>query len=286
MSFFRGLSWRPANALCAEEAKLPVKIGITQIILGKYSLDDTLSLCRDAGYEAIELVFGEGRDPDVNMSWEEIEAVGKKCAQAGVEVTSVIAWYADRGNLLSRNPVEREKAKKSLARSIEVASILGAGATLLHPGQLTAEGTYQQAWDDLAGVLRDMAPMAAEHQVAIGLENVWNKFLLSPKEMREFVDAVGSPWVGTYLDTANMMAYGFPEHWIRELGPRIKRVHFKDFNRREHKFVHLMDGDTNWPVVVSLLREIGYNGSVIHEVSGDRETQIEMARRMRQIVAS
>lgn len=262
-----------------------MKIGVTQIILRDYTADQVLQLCKDAGYEAVELVFSEGRNPDVNLSRAEIEAIGRKFADAGVAITSAGANYAEGGNLLSRDPDAREKGKRRLARALEINGILGTGATLLHPGQLTSEGTYQQAWDDLAAILREMAPLAEKHKVAICVENVWNKFLLSPREMREFIDAVGSPWVGAYLDTANMMAYGFPEHWIKELGSRVKRVHFKDFKRREHKFVELMDGDTDWKAVVGLLRQIGYTGSVIHEVDGDRDRQIEMARRMRQIVA-
>ena len=135
------------------------------------------------------------------------------------------------------------------------------------------------------GVLNDLAPSAETHQVSIGLENVWNKFLLSPKEMRDIVDEVNSDWVGTYLDTANMMAYGYPEHWIRELGHRIKRVHFKDFSRGAHQFVNLLDGDTDWQAVMEAFHSIGYDGYVIHEVGGDREAQIDLAKRMRKIVA-
>ncbi|MDA0748935.1 MAG: sugar phosphate isomerase/epimerase [bacterium] len=262
-----------------------MKIGVTQIILGKLTLDETLTLCNDAGYEALELVFGAGRDPDVDMSDEEVRAVRKRCDDAGVEVTSAIAWYENRGNLLSLKAEDRENGKKCLVRSIQIANLLGTDAVLLHPGQLTAQGTYQEAWDGLKGVLKEVAPLCAEKGVAVGIENVWNKFLLSPKEMAIFVDEVGSEWIGTYLDTANMMAYGFPEHWIRDLGSRIKRVHFKDFIRKEHKFVDLMDGDTDWPTVVKELRQIGYDGSVIHEVGGDRDAQIETANRMKKIVA-
>ncbi len=262
-----------------------MKIGVTQIILPNLSLDETLQLCRDAGYEAVELVFAEGRDPDVRLSAEEIRQVGRRCAEAGVEVGSVIARFQGPANLLSTNPQEVENGRRNLARALEIAGLLGVGATLLHPGQLTPAGTYQRAWDQLVGILREMAPLAAAHRCAIAVENVWNKFLLSPREMRQFLDEVDSPWVGCYLDTANMMAYGFPEHWIRELGPRIRRVHFKDFRRKEHRFVHLLEGDTDWPTVMAELRAIGYDGPVIHEVSGDREVQIEMARRMRQIVA-
>ena len=262
-----------------------MKIGVTQIILGGMSLNDTLALCQDAGYDAVELTFGEGQDTDINMSDAELQGITTTCEDAGIEISSITAGYADRGNLLSMDATEREKGATSLARGLEVAGALRVGGILLHPGQLTAEGTYQQVWDNLVGVLKDLAPAAESHDVAIGLENVWNKFLLSPKEMRDIVDEINSEWVGTYLDTANMMAYGYPEHWIRELGHRIKRVHFKDFSRGTHQFVNLLDGDTDWPAVMAEFRIIGYDGYVIHEVSGDRETQIDLAKRMRKIVA-
>jgi hexulose-6-phosphate isomerase len=82
-----------------------------------------------------------------------------------------------------------------------------------------------------------------------------------------------------------MMAYGYPEHWIRELGSRIKRVHFKDFKRRDHAFVNLLDGDTDWPAVMSELRNQGYDSTLIHEVGGDRSTLVDLGERMRRIVA-
>jgi hexulose-6-phosphate isomerase len=155
----------------------------------------------------------------------------------------------------------------------------------LHPGQLQAEGTYQEVWNNLRDALIDIAPFAEEMGAAIGVENVWNKFLLSPLEARLFVDEIASEWVGIYLDTANMMAYGHPEHWIRELGDRIKKVHFKDFLRREHRFVSLRDGDTNWAVVMAELRAIGYDSTLIHEVGGSREELVDLGERMREIVA-
>ena len=247
-------------------------------------LDDVLELCLDAGYEAIELTFGEGKELDISMSPTEIAEVSEKCTMAGIEISSIIANYSDSGNLLSLDTRQQEKGIKSVNRSLEIAGTLGVDTILLHPGQLTVEGTYQTVWDNLLRILMDLASVAASNRAAIGLENVWNKFLLSPKETREFIDAVGSEWIGVYLDTANMMAYGYPEHWIRELGLRIKCVHFKDFRRGEHQFVNLLDGDTDWPVIMSEFRDIHYDRYVIHEVGGDRTAQLDIAKRMRQIV--
>ena len=138
-----------------------------------------------------------------NVPWRELK------------LAAIIANYGDSGNLLSLDANQREKGVRSVTRSLEIAGILGVDTILLHPGQLTVEGTYQVVWDNLRDILKNLAPVAASNRAAIGLENVWNKFLLSPKETREFVDAVNSEWVGVYLDTANMMAYGYPEHWIR-----------------------------------------------------------------------
>ena len=261
-----------------------MKIGITQLLLGNMSLDDILGLCLDAGYEAIELTFGEGTELDIDMSPSEIARIGEKCAVAGIEISSTIANYGEGGNLLSLDPNQQEKRIRSVNRSLEIAGILEVDTILLHPGQLTVEGTYQAVWDNLRDILKGLAPVAASNGAAIGLENVWSKFLLSSKETREFIDAVGSDWIGVYLDTANMMAYGFPEHWIRELGTRIKCVHFKDFRRGEHQFVNLLDGNTDWPTVMREFRTIGYDRYVIHEVGGDRAAQIDIAKRMRRII--
>ena len=171
---------------------------------------------------------------------------------------------------------------KSLRRAIDVANLVETDAVLLHPGQLPVDGTYQDAWDDFLVLMKEIAPYAEEKGVAVGIENVWNKFLLNPKEAREFVDAVGNDWVGIYLDTANMMFYGYPEHWIRGLQHRIKRVHFKDFVRATTQF-RTPDG---WGYRLGQksceeLRDIGYDRYVIHEVGGDRDVQIEMAKRMK-----
>ncbi len=262
-----------------------MKVGITQIVISNMSLDESLALCKEAGYECIELSFREGGSLDINMSDTDIKAVRKKCDAAGVDISSVIGGYSVRGNMLSLDPEERKNGGKSVKRILEIADVLGVDGMLLHPGQLTSAGTYQQAWDGLLTELKGLAPIAESHKCAIGVENVWNKFLLSPKEMKEFVDAVGSKFVGTYLDTANMMAYGYPEHWIRELGGRIKKVHFKDFKRREHRFVNLLDGDTDWPLVMKEFRNIGYDSYAVHEVGGDRAALVDLGARMHKIVS-
>ncbi|NLN18462.1 MAG: sugar phosphate isomerase/epimerase [Firmicutes bacterium] len=260
-----------------------MKIGVSQIIVPG-GVDNLLQLCRDAGYEAVELSFGEGRDPDINLDGAGLKDIVERCRQAGVVISSLIARYK-QGSFLSSDPNLRDWARKSLSRALEIAEVLGAKTVLLHPGQVEASASYLETYDRFIEDMRGMAAEAEGRKVNIGIENVWNRFMLSPKEACDIVYAINSPWIGVYLDTGNMMAYGYPEQWIRDLAHRIKAVHFKDFKRREHRFVPLMEGDCPWPEVMEGLRSVGYTGAVVHEVSGDRELQIEMAKRMRRIVA-
>ena len=262
-----------------------MKIGISQLVLGDSTLEETLGLCRAARYEAVELVFENEKDLDVDLGRSELHAVKEKCLASGVQVTSVIALTRNRGSLLSLQSKDRQRYCGSVVRALEIAVELDAGAVLLHPGQLESAGTYDEVWSNVRASLTELASEAEMRKTAICLENVWSKFLLSPREARQLVDEVGSDWVGIYLDTANMMEYGFPEHWIRALGSRIKRVHLKDYRRSSRQFVNLLDGDTNWPVVMSELSQMRYDAPLIHEISGSREELIDIGDRMRRIAS-
>ena len=106
----------------------------------------------------------------------------------------------------------------------------------------------------------------------IGMEEVWNKFLLSPLEMARYVDEFASPWVKAYLDVGNMLFYGYPQDWVRTLGKRIHRVHIKDFklDRGKGQFFwkNIGEGDVDWPEVRKALAEVGYDGWVTTEIEG------------------
>ena len=258
-----------------------MKIGATTLALRDMTLDQILVLCKEAGYEAIELAFAPDKELNVNMSDAELDDVAARCRDANVEITSV--FHSMPGSLLSLDAAERATCCRCIERVLEVGSRLEAGAMLLNPGALGPEGTYDEVWDTFRDTLTELAPRADALEMAIGLENVWNKFIISPREAVQFVDEVGSERVGIYLDLANMMAYGYPEHWIRALGSRIVRVHLKEFDRGKHAFVNLLEGDNDWPVLMSELRAVGYDNSILHECGGDYAAMVDLGERMRTI---
>jgi hexulose-6-phosphate isomerase len=95
--------------------------------------------------------------------------------------------------------------------------------------------------------------VARDMKVTIAVEEVWNKFLLSPIEFAKYIDDFQSPLVRAYFDVGNVVIYAFPQDWIRTLGSRIVKMHLKDFNfdRRNGKFTwkNIGEGDIDWPEV-------------------------------------
>jgi hexulose-6-phosphate isomerase len=114
--------------------------------------------------------------------------------------------------------------------------------------------------------MKEIAAYAAEKKVYVGVENVGNKFLLSPLETRDFIDKADCEYVGAYFDCGNILGTGYPDHWIRILGNRIKKIHVKDQKITEPGLCDLLTGDVDYPAVMKALREVGYDGFITAEV--------------------
>jgi hexulose-6-phosphate isomerase len=158
---------------------------------------------------------------------------------------------------------------------------------LLVPAVVNPETSYQEAWTRSQQQIRTLLPMAQDAKVIIGIEEVWNKFLLSPLEMARYVDEFKSPWVKAYVDVGNMVFYGYPQDWIRTLGNRVVKLHIKDFRFKDRRaeFVDLREGEIDWKAVHKALVDIGYKGTATLELnSGDAAYLKEVSRRFDMIL--
>ncbi len=244
------------------------------------SLQDTTPLLPEArnettqGIIAIEQSVGLDQPREcglrLNSTTEEIEQIGRMARAAGLIVTSVSTMQLFYYPLSSRVPVVRDRGIRIVRKMIEATAQMGGDLILVVPGMVTAEDPYQEVWQRSWQVLSTLVPYAQQMGVTIAIENVWNRFLLSPLEYRDYIDSFGSPFVGAYFDVANVLRYGFPEQWIELLGHRLKRVHFKDYRLDLDDirgFTYLMQGDVPWSRVVKALRRIDYTGWTVVEVS-------------------
>jgi len=243
---------------------------------GNWSLEEKLRLAKDAGFVGFEIDLSEDGPVNLKSTTAELKAVRALAEKCGVQLSGVATGLYWGANAVSGDPATREKAARILQKQIECASALGIDAILVVPGAVGVDFIpgcevvpYHLAWERAKDFIRTALPAAEKARVAIGIENVWNKFLLSPLEMKAFIDGFGSERVGAYFDVGNTLATGYPEHWIATLGSRIRRVHFKDYRRAvgtADGFCDLLSGDVNWPEVMAALKAAGYQGWVAAEM--------------------
>jgi L-ribulose-5-phosphate 3-epimerase len=263
-----------------------MKKGLTQICLGRNSrIEDALQMCREIGYQGLEILLTENGELTMQSGPAEYAALRKMSAESGVELTSICG----SSSLTDDDPGVIANGKAQIRKMLEAANALGIDTVLVTGGQVNARVPYDVAYDRLLAALKELAPEAERRQVNIALENVWNKLLISPLEFRDFLDKIASDYVGCYFDTGNVVLYGFPEQWIRILGTRIKKIHFKDFkmdySTSQYSWTQLMEGAVEWPAVMRAIRSNGYDDYVITEVCGDRAVYEETCRVMDTILA-
>lgn len=254
-----------------------MKKGISIWSFSEGTLDENFALAADAGFDGVEVALNEGTG-EINLSSTEKDllAVKESAKKSGIELYSVASGLYWDYFLNDADESVRTKAQDIVKKQLEVAAALGCDSILVIPGCVNAEFAapgkvmdYETCYNRSLESIMKVKQYAEEYKVNIGLENVWNKFLLSPMEMRDFIDRIGSDFVGSYLDIGNTLANGYPEHWIRTLAHRIKKVHFKDYRVEAgglHGFVDLLAGDVNYPAVTEALAKVGYDGWVTAEM--------------------
>jgi hexulose-6-phosphate isomerase len=232
------------------------------------STTEAISLAKQMGFEAFEVCVAQDTCLRIDASEADATAVRRHADTVGIELSSIACGMGWDFPLTSTDKAIREKGKEIVAKALQIGQWLGVDALLTVPGVVDPKTPYDVAVENATLSIRDLVPVAEKCRVAIAVENVWNKFLLSPIEMRDFIDQFDSDGVAAYFDTGNIIAYGYAEQWIRILGKRIRSIHAKDFRAMAGHFdgfVMLMEGDVNWPEVTAALREVGYDGALVAE---------------------
>jgi L-ribulose-5-phosphate 3-epimerase len=229
------------------------------------SYAERFAMAREAGFEAVEM--------QTITSEDEAGQIRDAAKTANLRIHSVMNSDHWRLPLSSDDPTVVAGSVKGMETSLRNAALWGADAVLLVPAVVDAKTSYKDAWTRSQQVIRErLLPLARELKIVIAVEEVWNKFLLSPLEFARYVDEFESPFVKAYFDVGNVVFYAFPQDWIRTLGSRIVKVHLKDFklDRRSGQFTwpNIGEGDIDWPEVRRAFSDIKYSGYMTTELGG------------------
>ncbi|MCM3634291.1 sugar phosphate isomerase/epimerase family protein [Paenibacillus camelliae] len=240
------------------------------------SIAQCITTAKAAGFDGIELALNEQGELGLSATEKNIREISSRLEDAQLEIAGLATGLYWDYSMTSDSAETRNKAKDICKKQLEVAAQLKVDAILVIPGAVGVDFipsceviNYEVAYDRALSAIDELSVVAEQYGVSIAIENVWNKFLLSPLELKQFIDQIGSEYVGSYFDVGNVVHSGYPEHWIEVLGARIKKVHFKDYRRQAgglHGFVDLLAGDVDYPAVVGALQRINYNNYVTAEM--------------------
>jgi len=245
---------------------------------GKMTLKECFELCKDAGFDGVEVNYALDGDLTPETGDADVAAVGEMARQIGIEISGLCSFLFWPYSLTHEDPERRERGMELALDMIHTAELLGTENLLVIAGS-----TYVPWLEDEPPVAHDVCdrraheaigrliPAAQKAGVYLNVENIFvNGYLHSPQDMARFVDSFRSDRVRVHFDTGNIMLYHFPEHWVPILGKRIQNIHLKEYTKRVHEFnLHtfrpLLDGTTNWPAVLEALDQVGYRGYLTFE---------------------
>ena len=243
---------------------------------GTLPIKSAMEQASKMGFEGIELGIASQGVLTHNTSQAECEEIVREAEKHGLEISGVASGESWTTSPTANDEDVRKKIIDFTQKALQITHWLGSDAYLFVPGAVEvfflpdAEVIpYDVCYQRASEAISQLVPVAEKLGVAIAVENVWNKFLLSPLEMREFIDNFNTSQVGVYFDVGNVLLTGYPDQWIRILGSRIKRIHIKDFKRsvgNADGFVDLLEGDVDFEAVKQALLEINYDGYVTAEM--------------------
>lgn len=273
-----------ARARTQTQPAVGIKRAVLVSMLPKeLSWHDRFALAKAVGFDGIEM--------QTVTDQAVAEEIAKASQATGLVIHSVMNSAHWQYPLSSPDPDVVKKSVEGMKTSLMNAALWKAGIVLLVPAVVDAKTTYAEAWARSVPVIRQqLIPVAEGFRVQIGIEEVWNKFLLSPLEFNRYIDEFRSPVVKAYFDVGNIVFYGYPQDWIRTLGRRIARIHLKDFklDRPAGKFEwkNIGEGDIDWVEVRKALNEAPNATWVTTEIAGgDRAYLTDVLRRVDRFLA-
>ncbi len=251
---------------------------VSGMVKGGNNIEETLRIAKDAGFSGIQ--------PSTLAGPNEVKAMKDAAAKVGIEIESLICGKHWSHPLSDPDPKKVEECMENMRLTMRQTKELGGDMVLLVPAVVTPKVMYRDAYARSQQKIKELAPLAEELKITIAVENVWNKFLLSPLEFKRYIEEINSPYVKVWFDVGNVHLFAYPQDWVRTLDKLIVRVHIKDFDQGEKQWKPLREGTIDWPEVMKAFHEIGYSGYFTAEVDGGNLEHLkDVSQRMDLIIA-
>jgi len=249
--------WLHAEDKKARNIKKALKYGM---IKDGAAPEDKFRIAKEAGFDGVE--------PDSPFTTDQLKSFQTAVHNTGTLIPGTVFGGGHGSKLVDPDVSVRKTAVENFKLALAQTRDLGGTTVLMYPGIVNEQISYNSAYNRLIECNEQLLETAQTTGVKIALENVWNNLFTSPRDAASFVQHFNHDYLGWYLDIGNLVRYGWPEHWIEALGPKIFKLDIKEYSRKKQSEegiwkgfnVELMEGDINWPSVMKALDEVPYRG--------------------------
>lgn len=245
---------------------------------GALALGESLSLIKNAGFDAIEIDLSRGIGAKALSSdnWEnEIADIRKEAESVGFTIVSAHAPHNPKLYIPECQPCAEERAEfdKLLARSAKAASLLGAEILVVHPvdNLIDAEYNSKVNLETNKKYLSEVVSEAEKYGVKIAVENVYyssvyrlrRRYGESAEEVIALAEAIsaGVCWNCGHAHPVTMDQ----GRAIEKIGKRMILMHLSDSKGNTDAGLPPMIGSGNikWESIMPSVAKIGYEGYAI-----------------------
>jgi len=258
------------------------RITVCSIALNHLPADQAFPIIKEAGYQKLDAhekvhlqIFPDLCDP------EALKAIahenGLHIANLGTYVGGGLLGrsvaYADHGWVVanperftscgfsSDDPDELKTEFEQFQYTIDIAVLFGSYSIRIVPGN-----DQPDTIDKIVPWFKRAAEYAAEKNIYMAFENHGDGIAGTPKYSVEFVEKVGSPYLGVLYEPANLMHDTGTDYRaaLETMKDCIIHCHCKDCGPVDggYEMQHFGEGAIDFPWIIDRLDKIGYEGDI------------------------
>lgn len=251
-------------------AELPgwASLGFSLYGMKTLPLSEALSACKEMGYDNVELALNAGFPTEPKVFTAEARAaaaehllvlkLGLPCLMVNLSLTA-----DDKAHALALQGI---KDAAQVARDINQVN-----PAILETVCGGKPATWEQQKAGMAERLQSWAEVAEKEKTTIAIKAHVGSAVNSPERLLWLLEQVKSPAIQITYDYSHFELQGISmEESMKLLLPRTRFIHVKDAQGDPAKFQFLLPGEgrTDYVKYFAALKEHGYSGPVVVEVSG------------------
>jgi sugar phosphate isomerase/epimerase len=244
---------------------------------GNRPLEIVIPLLADLGYRSIAITLDDTvLNPYSKNLREQLARVDRLLRRHALAsfIETGARYLLDPGTkheptLVSPDAAARQFRCEFLKRSLAIARDLGSQGVsfwsgCLHPNDPREE---RQIAGDFRRHVEELLVTAERYQTSMALEAEPSMYVERNSDVRGFVAALDSPYLGVTIDVGHLHCLSEPWDEVSKTGSRIKNVHMEDMLHGDHEHRMFGDGDIPFDKVFSELRKAEYQGCINLELS-------------------